>query len=324
MSTPHQTDVVGIDIGHSETKVVWREMRISFPSVAALAIKITDPSTAARAAQETVTLTSRRDYFFGDTARIQQGCGVSGLVDDWIGTPEYEALCLGAKKKLQLLGVDWTLVKRLVVGLPNRLLASQKERLHSLITTLYPGVSVSVKQQGMGPYLCHVLTKEGRLLSTAMSTLIGVIDIGHYTTDFMLYERGQSVEKANVQCVGMSAAVEDLIRQMGLQGVSLDSREAESALLTRTIMNYGQSVDITSHVQHALDHVIAQVIDAAERSMGSRARNLNSVLLAGGAAPVVWRHIHQKWPQAVVVDDPRFAIAEGFYRYGLSQIAHGG
>jgi len=310
---------VGLDIGHSAVKGACDELQVVFKSIAAPAIRITDEATRAQSAYDTVTVNGR-PYFVGETALVQRGHVVSGLADDWINTPEYSALALAAKDKLHRGGVRWDYVKHLVVGLPNRLHASHHHNLHDVTRELFPEVGeIHVKPQALGPYIGMMITTGGFPLRRAAQERWGVIDVGHYTTDFVLYERGQWVEQANVSCAGLSVAIAEMIRLLHIKGIDLSLDEAEQSLMTRNYKHYGKTIDISSVVEQAIAVYQPQIIDAAKRSLGSRAKALDGILLAGGAAPVVLDALKNEWEHVQLADNPRFSVAEGFRRYGLAK-----
>src|SRR5665647_2718693 len=97
-------------MGHSTVKISCFfdgvKHDIIFPSVATPAFTISDESEERRAAEETV-IVNGRPYFFGRTALVQGGLsGSTGLSENWVGTPEYEALMRGGFKKIRALGID--------------------------------------------------------------------------------------------------------------------------------------------------------------------------------------------------------------------------
>jgi plasmid segregation protein ParM len=88
-----------------------------FPSVVIPAISISHDGEAARAALETVHINGK-SWFFGDTAiRYSGGMTTTGLLDNWIETPEHYALIAGAIKKLEQNGISGA-QHMIVMGLP--------------------------------------------------------------------------------------------------------------------------------------------------------------------------------------------------------------
>ncbi|MFN3983821.1 MAG: hypothetical protein ACK4SA_25925, partial [Caldilinea sp.] len=142
--------VVGLDVGHSAVKLVFEVgdgvARDMFASLACPAFAISNPLEAQRAQAETVSV-GGRDYFVGDTARIQaQAELASGLTDGWIESPEHAALVLQALRIVQQQGGQQP--RLWVVGLPVGQFARDRERLAQVMAELLPpGDRIKVLQQ---------------------------------------------------------------------------------------------------------------------------------------------------------------------------------
>lgn len=321
------TTVVGMDIGHSAVKTrattaEGRSFEFLSPSVVCQAFPISDEAEQRRAAEETVEIKGRQ-FFIGETARIQEGGGVSGLSEDWIDTPEHLALIKGAIKRVaKISGVDDKI--DLVMGLPTHLHSRQKDRLKEIVMELSPNVGfVKVIPQSMGPYYGLMIGPDGQPAKEhdKNTESWGVVEVGYFSTDFMMAKNGRWVEEGSNQdaCPGVRAATESLVRLINKKHqITIDLLDADEALRTRFIKHYGKQVDVSAEVDESVQLVVDTVIDSAIRLMESSARKLDGVLVAGGGAPLVFEHLRQKWPHAVLVDQPRFAVAEGMRRLGLA------
>ena len=314
----------GIDIGHSAVKLaITRPDAASrspvlelFPSIAIPAFAISDEAEARRAARETVTVRGRQ-YFFGDTARAQGG-GVTGLSEDWIESPEHEALLRGAFRVLERHGT-LTDASMIAVGLPASLFGRQKERMRALAAQVFPG-DIKVIPQPFAPYQGLMLDESGlpQHGRTITEESWAVVEVGYFTTDFMLAQRGRWVEKAAGSCSGVRVAAEQLARLLSQRGITADLPECEEALRSRSILDFGRRVDVGADVDQAGSLIVTEVVETATRLMEPFARKLNGVVIAGGGASLVFKSIQDKWPHAVMAMNTRFAVAEGMRRLGLS------
>lgn len=316
-----ESNTVGLDIGHSSVKASCNGaggiVHKLIPSVVCPAFLISDEAEAKRAAAETV-IVGGRSFFVGDTARIQGGNSVStGLSEDWIDTPEHAALLLGALAKIRTSGINMNRPD-LVMGLPTHLFLRQKDRLKEIVTRYIEVNSIRVIPQPMGPYQAFMLSPEGMPARLMTKESWGVVEVGYFTTDFMLIQDGRWMEKASGVCSGVRVAAEHLIRLLAERGVTIDLLEAEDALRNGYIRSFGQRIELTDEVDKSSSLIVSEVIDTATRLMEPYARKLDGVIVAGGGAPLVYPLLKARWPHAVLLDNPRFAVAEGMRRLGLA------
>ena len=265
-----------------------------------------------------------RAYFFGNTALLQGGDKMrAGLRDDWIYGDEHLALLLGALAKAQAAGVPGVDRAQLVIGLPGRLYTAAFDDYTSRVTQALPGRGVSVMPQPIGPFLSHLLDDQGRdarpeLLKGAWAT----VEIGQYTTDICLVSQGQAIQEMYSSCNGMRIVAENLMRQISRKrGISdLGLPEATQILETGSMLIAGKPVSVQDELQASLEPLAREILETANQVLGSsELRRMQGVLIAGGGAPLLYPRLLEAWPQAVLCDDPRFSVAEGFMRAGLVQ-----
>ncbi len=318
--------IVGLDIGHSAVKVVahfsGQRTEFLFPSVVTKAFTISDEAEAHRAARETVRVKGQ-DWFTGDTAVIQGGGNaLSGLTDNWIETVQHDALFLSALKRLEARGLKVTSDTMIVLGLPAQLYSQQKEKVRAAFQEQVQA-EYKVVPQPMGPYQAMMLDPEGLPVKgrSMDGESWGVVEVGHYTTDFMLTKHGRWIEKAAGSCPGMRVAVDAIQRLLAADGVNADLLECQEILRTKKYNNFGRVIDATHYVRQAARVLVDAVVDNAERLIAEHARQLNGVIVAGGGADFIIETLQERWPHAIMAKDPRMAVAEGFCRLGLG-ISH--
>lgn len=321
---PKPGDSIGLDLGHSAPKSSFFnpagvKSKLLFKSVVTPAFAISDEVEARRAAEETVRVKGR-SYFFGETAEVQGGGSVAtGLSEDWVDTPEYAALLLGALKKLDAAGA-LAPAKMIVMGLPVKLHSRYKDRLRALAISCLPqDKEIKIIPQPMGAYH-HALLDDfgmpipGRSMSTESW---GIAEVGYFSSDFMLMQNGRWVEKASDGCSGVRVAAEHLMRLVNeKKKLTCDLGECEAALQTRVIRNFGQKVDVTAEVNEAVSLLVAEIHDNATRLLEPFARKLDGVVVAGGGAPLALPQLKAKWPHSIMPQEHRFAVAEGMRRFG--------
>lgn len=312
---------VGLDIGHSAVKCRARfgnqEESFIFPSVVCNAFHISDEAEARRATSDTVKV-GGKPYFVGDTAQYQSiGKGATGLTDDWIDSPQHEALFLAAINKLRERGLEVDSSTMLVLGLPSSLFDKQRNRL-KVIAARHTNAIIKVLPQPMGVY--HGMMLDGTGMSEAgrsPNESWGVVEVGHYTTDFMLTLDGRWVEQASGSCSGLQVATTALQKILSDGGIQTDLSECQQIMREGHVRNFNQIIDAGPYIHKAVETIVDEVVDTAERLMAAQARKLNGVMVAGGGGGFVFESLKKRWPHALLASDPRFSVAEGFCRLGL-------
>lgn len=322
----------GIDVGRSATKAVsmsaGERTGISFPSAICPAIRLTDASASARAAADTVKVGSR-EYFVGETALIQgRDEMLGGLSDDWAGSEQHGALILAAVKRLEAAGVAGVADGVVVVGLPARVFASQRKLYAAAVAELLPRATIKVVPQPMGPYYATLFDARGVERAGVEGGSWAIIEVGQFTSDFAMIERGHVVERALNSCEGMRVAAEALQRLvMERYGVAISMSEATGLLQDPLIRNFGRRIDVGDLVREAVQPLARTIAEKARQLFGESLRAMDGVRLAGGGAqlvmdalPSVWSGLTGVVPEGfiAVVEDARFAVADGFARFGVA------
>jgi plasmid segregation protein ParM len=324
---------IAIDGGHSMFKVRAASLaspdeRFSFqiPTVVMPAIVLTNEQTRQKAELETVELDGRK-YFFGETALRQGRLEVyTGQNADWIESPQHDALVLGAwRKAMQSFGNRPACV-HLVMGLPAKFVGSQRETLrHRILALLTPRLMpgqtlrVLVQSQADAPLQWLSIRNDGsrephRDLD---NEAWGVIEIGHYTTDFALSDRGAMMEYASVSCPGMHLVYDGMSSAMSQAKLPTSLDVVETAVRRGGIRLFGQQMDVSHLLAQAKAGFEAIVMDEAERIFGQKAAVLDGIIVGGGGAKLLFNALKDRYPNATCSDEPRMMVAEGFCRLGL-------
>ncbi len=342
--------VVGLDVGHSAVKMTYEGengavSRALFSALACPAFTLTNAMEAQRAKADTVEFDGL-SYFVGETARLQGQAELPvGLRDNWIETREHAALLAMSAKVAQEHGKKG-LPRLWVLGLPVVQFARDRDHLGAIAERYLPrGDRIKIMQQPDAAYYARIYTRDGLPAPgvTPENEAWAVIDIGYYTTDFVIYERGRYIEAAAGRHNGMRSVVEVIQREMALAGVERSIVEIEEALPRGSLIDRGQIFDFSKIANQSIDYFTSKIIEEASRLMGRRLNALNGILVAGGGAPLAIESFRKVWPHAQLARDefhsdakdgsamhgPRFVISEGYFRYGkslllLEQYAKGG
>jgi len=156
---------------------------------------------------------------------------------------------------------------------------------------------------------------ERRLRSDGLPRSWAVIDVGHFTTDFLLMKEGVYVERAAASSAGIHLAAENLVRILAAKKIKASRVAAEAALRTKRVFAYGER-DVAAEVAEATDSVVQLIMDTADAVLSEHAGDLDGVLVAGGGAPIVSASLMEKWPHIINLENSRMAIADGYCRVG--------
>jgi plasmid segregation protein ParM len=182
---------------------------------------------------------------------------------------------------------------------------SGPERYISFIkTALFP--------QGIGAmYAMQSLPDEG---------LVGLLDIGFFTTDIVLVE----IEQGNIVPLkkhfrsiklGVSRAVQLFTDQfMEITGEPLSLVEALNVWNKGKITYRGRIMDIKPIIEQSRKYAGEAISSAVNEAWVEKINRLDYVYLSGGGALELGDNIKEMLPQAVSIDDPQFANAVGFYK----------
>jgi len=330
---------IGIDLGHSSVKTAIKsgnKMPVIggytiFPTVVRDWIPIANEETARRAEADTVEINGKK-FFVGETAQRQsQAETFTGQNRNWIATEQHDALMASAWNRA--MGVlakpenDMTEPEQisLVLGLPASYYAEQRDALLSRARgVLQPLVKpnqdlqIYVETQSRAPLLCIVFDAYGQETGRAGEEEIwGVVEIGQFTTDFTLHDRGQEVDAAASSTRGVSMIYDRIAVTFKQRGYEASYEQISRAIQSRKIKDFGKEVDVNDIVQPAISEFTTYILDEVASRFGSKARSMDGIIVAGGGAYIVGQEIKAKYPNTIIPAQARFAVAEGYSRFGL-------
>lgn len=316
---------IGIDVGRSAVKIVaafgnFERTEVTFPSAFSPAVRITDDREAERAMTDTVEVDGR-SYFVGETALLQgRDDMIAGLTDDWAFADQHAALLLAGMKKLEAQGVPGVQAALIVVGLPARLYAHQKSAYATEVSKHVARGEVKVVPQPLGPYYTMMLDKKGQQMPNfdADDDSWGIIEVGQYTTDYALVERGRTIEHAFGSCDGMHIAAVNLQKEiLRVHNIPVSVSDATEMLAKPVLKNFGVKIDVSAEVATAVEPVAQTIADKANQLFGEKARKMDGIRIAGGGAPLVSAALARKWSNTSLAENSRFSVSEGFCRFAM-------
>ncbi|AEA65794.1 ParM/StbA family protein [Burkholderia gladioli] len=327
---------IALDIGHSAVKgraarldAPGDRVSINFPTCVDEAIAISDDATRVQADRETVEVAGKK-YFFGATA-MKQGSSRSfvGQNKDWVFTAAHDVLLLGGVKTILAKFDEAPARIVLVLGLPAENFNAHKDELQkralelvsSYLGAATTSVRVKIQPQPYGALqnIIFLPTGEVNTRTDVDKQTWGVIEIGHYTTDYLLSEEGDMVQRAFGSSEGVSAVYNRLEHVLADKKLNTSLKSIHQAVTTGVVRNYGQEVDVSKEVQSIVEPFARKLIDDAKRRFGQSLSDMHGIFIAGGGAevPAVYDLIHAEFPHAIKTGEPQYSVAEGFTRLAL-------
>lgn len=324
---------IGLDIGHSSVKAVYGRQdgsdrgSILFPTLVIPAFRLLDERAAKAAKIDMVSY--QGEWFVGDTAALQgKLSSFSGQDREWVFSVTHDVLVISALQRIREASGLSLKDAILTVGLPVQYYAEQRanlrQRLNSVLAQCFGeeiagSISVRVQTQAYGPVYIIATKEDGRPTDRDLKTESwGVVEIGHFTTDFILISEEQIVEHASGSAEGFRAVYERLMPEFTDRGYSTSPKDITQAIIHHKVMHFGKTVDVAPLVNKAVAAASQSILFDVQRLFGAYASKLNGVVVAGGAAPAIAPQLIKHYPHTMVLPNPRYAVADGFRRHSCA------
>lgn len=318
---------ISIDVGYSQVKAVGQNgNKVLFPAVKA---DVSHDPTAGMFAQlghkvNIRTFTGSQEAIVGEGALRSLNATTTltrekapEIHDLFILTAAY--LC-GAQGRIDL-----------AVGLPLSYYRFQKQELKHRLQKINAHVrvddgperyisidGVEVFPQGVG-----LLLADG--LSLAHSGRIAVVDIGYYTTDYLVFEL---IDGSPVPIPELCGSADTGI-YIADRSISKIYQEKTGALAPKFLLNQlisgdpiyfqGKKLDLIDDINKVLKRSTELITQDVLAVWGKQADNIGQTILAGGGSILLGRYLN--FPNTFIPSDPVFANADGFRAMLASQKA---
>ena len=327
--------IVGVDIGYGYTKVVAPDRQVTFPSVVGKAERIRyendlEPAPRKDGSPEMAFITEEGDRFVGELALLQSRVQWTLLDRSRVEDPSARLLFLAALSQLAE-GKRGTQSFRVVTGLPVKWYADRdkvvaqwsgkhvlrsvngRHAVHRLAVS-----ELCVVPQPFGSLFDVLLEPGGQIVERDLARgRLGVIDVGTYTTDYILVDTLQYIERGSGTIQTAMSTAHQLIGRSLLDSYGLDLRmhEVDRAVRRGCVTVFGEDQQIDWLVEPILDAVSTEVLAHAGTLWGD-GRDLKAILVTGGGAMALGEHIRARYGHARVVPDSALANVRGFLKYG--------
>ncbi len=327
-------NLVAVDVGYADTKAVTARKQVIFPSVIApytdnplegvfkngAGHKVEWQDTKEKQAKNTLV---------GEAALNSLSATVTLSRNKPAGI--HDLLVMTAVSLCGLGGNEEFLNQiNLAVGLPLAYFKSQREGLKSRMEGLSAWISVDgVKPRYLSfnrvlvlPQATGAVLAGGVDFNTIPEGYIALLDIGRYTTDYLLLENRGSLPIPLPEACGSTEAGVHLVqralasefqKQTGTPlAARMQRKIMEAAAAGKPVRYQGRSINLSDTFLRSREEVAQQIVQDIKSSWGDRADYLAVTILAGGGSVLFQESLLRAFPGAIMAPDPVFANAQGF------------
>jgi plasmid segregation protein ParM len=327
--------IVGVDIGYGYTKAVGEDRQVVFPSVIGKAERIRYQNDLRRAhlpddLSGTTLITEEGDRFVGELALLQSRVQWTLLDRSRVEDPSARLLFLAALSELAG-GAHATREYSVVTGLPVNWYVDREKVVQQLagrhvvrrvngkqIVHRLTVADVLVVPQPFGSLFDALLGPDGQIVDEDLAHgRLGVVDIGTYTTDYVLVDALRYVEKGSGTIATAMSKAYALIGRSLLDSYGLELRmhEVDQAVRRGHVTVYGERREIEWLVSPVLDALSTEILAQAGTLWGD-GRDLAAILVTGGGAHVLGERIRDRYRHARLIGNAALANVNGFLKYG--------
>ena len=323
--------IAGVDIGYGYTKAVGNGRQVVFPSVVGKAERVRYESDLAHRHEgraEIALVTEEGDRFVGELALLQSRVQWTLLDRSRVEDPSARLLFLAALSEL-VGGGDQRF--HVVTGLPVNWYADRDKVARQLggkhivrrvngqqIVHRLTVDEVLVVPQPFGSLFDVLLGPDGQIVDQELAQgRLGVIDVGTYTTDYVLVDRLRYIERGSgTIATAMSKAYQLIGRSLlDTYGLELRLHQVDQVVREGQVTVFGEARTVDWLADPVLD-AISQEILAEAGTLWGDGRDLMAILVTGGGAIALGERFRQRYAHARVLPGAALANVNGFCKYG--------
>ena len=319
--------VLSVDIGYGYTKGVGSDgVRFSFPSVIGNAEEVRFSIDLSRDNKERSVTYGEWTFAYGGHALLQSRIQTTIFDRSRIRDHVYKMLFVAALVEMTKQSPDCKSVK-VVTGLPVDFFNDRADVIKAFVGDYHITTdreiectveSVYVAPQPFGSLFRELLNERGKIVNSEVEKRrIGVIDVGTYTTDFILADELRYVQRLSGSIrIGWSKVINKVQQALSdLYRLELSLHEVDRAIQAGVVRVHGEPVALESLVTPAVGEIETAII-ARARDLWGEAADLDAILVTGGGGAPVYDTIRNVYPHARLLDNAFWANAEGLQRFG--------
>lgn len=280
------------------------------------------------------------DYFVGELAKESRS--LSRIFERERFNHKYTHILLNVA--IQLVTGNDAKAVRIVTGLPLDFYQSQAKDFQNAITGVQPEVEwesgpalgkrkVSIEQalvfpQGAAAIFAALMDQDGRFVYPELmkkGILVGLVDIGFRTTDFVVVEMrqgGSFVPRAKLSGT-VDEGVVNLYRDIRQAyktktgGVDLSEMYVDRIIRDKSVSYRGQKIDFSHVIETSLQGITANIVDRLKSVWAEESDLFDAIFLAGGGGELFSSHLQPAFDYRLkTIPSSQFANAIGYSRLG--------
>lgn len=332
--TSNQATLVALDVGYGYTKATTGDQTISFPSVVGIAenIRYTGKilNTNGASGPGGIHLeTEGGGRFVGELALSQSTVHWNPQDRHRTGSDTLSTLALAALSELGISGPV-----KLVTGLPVSWYAKDKETLtkqligqHTINRVGQPPAVVTISEvcvvvQPFGSLYRVVLNRDGKVTGREVAQgNIGVIDIGMYTTDFIIADKLVYLEPGSDSTTVAMAKIYHLVATAIEEkyDLALNIHQTDKVIRQGEIKVRGQKHKLAELVDPILRGVADNILASITNRWDKYEAGLDTIFVSGGGSSTIGPYLAERFPHLSILPDGATANVQGYYHYGLAK-----
>lgn len=280
------------------------------------------------------------NYFIGELAKRESENATYIMGTDRLADHRAKALVLTAAAVV--MGDYTDPIEEIAVGLPLQYYSKHREEMQKVLEQVKADISfisggfgpktlqfnkVSVYPQAAGALWAQLFNDKGEFRNPKLSGLVGLIDIGFKTTDFIVIDINDGMklrsELSGTIEQGMRQVIENSQRWFELQvGNSVDPNEFEHAMLkgdcqfTYSQRIGGKRIRKEYNLKPVYDKFKAELAttikERVRQKWGSRINFFHLTFLAGGGAMALQKYFEDFELESKLCNTPQMSNAKGF------------
>jgi hypothetical protein len=192
------------------------------------------------------------------------------------------------------------------------------------------GSEIIRQPEGAVTYNQFVFDQENFLIGSKNArNIIGIIDAGHFTTDYALFQDGVIIEDTMLS--GSTVAVTEVYKRLKKKlivhfdqfGYMFEATDKDLDVIIRKgeFFYAGTTYDVSPQVEESAREVASSIAKDVLDSWGNETNRLESIILAGGGSYVFSEYLKEEFDARRkqgfnIIENPQYSNVIGFYMYG--------
>jgi len=247
---------------------------------------------------------------------------------------------------IQLLTEGKTSNVNLTTGLPLSFFSSQQKELRESLKGLQPTIKwkqgtlagqslttnindVIVFPQGASAIHSALADSKGKFIHPELmlsGNLLGLIDIGYRTTDFVVVEvkengalEPKEILSSTIDNIGVHSLMHSIKTRFKAESNGADLSEYHlSRLLQRGFIKHaGKKIDFTDFIEESKHNLASSIAESLKSNWAEESNFFDGIFLAGGGGMLFEDSLQQHFQnELILIEENQFANAIGYKRWG--------